>query len=460
MYPAFVRHFLYPLHESLLQRPTLSCARQLERSQWLPRADIEALQCRRLTRLLQTAAEHSPWHGERFRAAGLDLKDRKVVSLGDLRLLPTMTRSDVTENRHRIAWMGVPGGAHPYTTGGSTGRPLQFFISRRRQAADPANRMRARRWWGVAPCTREVFLWGAPLELDNAGRVRRMRDACFNQLLLSAFSMSPATMAGYWNTILAYRPDCIYGYASSLALIASFAMSRRLPRPQGLKLVCTTGEPLFPHQRAVIGDAFGVPVASEYGSRDCGFTAHESPHGQMLLASESIVLESLDEAGNPVPAGALGEATITVLNSDAQPFIRYRTGDMVRMGAATCQMGSGLHVIDEITGRSTDFLVASNGTVMHALAAIYVLRAIEGISAFKVIQHELRRVEVQVVAGAAWDNACDVRIIGELQQRLGSDVHVEVRTVDEIAPERSGKHRHVVSRAPLPDGLREMVAAR
>ena len=55
----------------------------------------------------------------------------------------------------------------------------------------------------------------------------------------------------------------------------------------------------------------------------------------MLLMSESIILEVLDQDGRPVAAGELGEAVMTGLCSDAQPFIRYRTGDMVRMGAET-----------------------------------------------------------------------------------------------------------------------------
>jgi phenylacetate-coenzyme A ligase PaaK-like adenylate-forming protein len=51
----------------------------------------------------------------------------------------------------------------------------------------------------------------------------------------------------------------------------------------------------------------------------------------MLLMSESIILEVLDDSGQPVPPGGLGEAVMTGLCSQAQPFIRYRTGDMVRL---------------------------------------------------------------------------------------------------------------------------------
>ena len=48
--------------EAALGRPTFAYWRDLERSQWLNRQDIEALQARKLNKLLATAMEHSPWH--------------------------------------------------------------------------------------------------------------------------------------------------------------------------------------------------------------------------------------------------------------------------------------------------------------------------------------------------------------------------------------------------------------
>jgi len=92
-------------------------------------------------------------------------------------------------------------------------------------------------------------------------------------------------------------------------------MRLRLPE---LRVVCTTGEPLYPHQRKLIEDVFGVPAANEFGSRDIGFTAHETPHEQMLLINESIILEVLDGAGRPVEAGELG--FIVTVRSHIAPF--------------------------------------------------------------------------------------------------------------------------------------------
>jgi phenylacetate-CoA ligase len=169
----------------------------------------------------------------------------------------------------------------------------------------------------------------------------------------------------------------------------------------------------------------------------------------MLLISESIILEVLDEAGNPVAPGEIGEAVMTGLCSQAQPFIRYRTGDMVRLSPEPDRGGRGLHVIAEVVGRSTDFLVRADGTIMHALAGIYVVRAVEGVAEFKLIQHDLRDIEVLVVTDARWNAACRPAIESGLRHRLGDDVRVIVREVDQIAPEASGKHRYVVSHVPL-----------
>jgi phenylacetate-CoA ligase len=290
--------------------------------------------------------------------------------------------------------------------------------------------------------------------------VKTVRDRLINQLVLNAFAMSPARMDQYLDAIEAFAPRCLYGYASSVALLAAHAQerNRKLHLPQ-LKVVCTTGEPLFDYQRALIQSVVGAPVANEFGSRDIGFTAHETPQGQVLLMSESIILEVLDEAGQPVSPGEMGEAVMTGLCSEAQPFIRYRTGDMVRMSTEPDRAGRGLHVIAEVVGRRTDFLVGADGSIMHALAGIYVLRATEGVAEFKLIQHSLRDVEVLVVPSSRWSPASEQAIGAGLRQRLGEAVRVTVRVVENIAPEASGKHRYVVSHVPLGAGLQRATSA-
>ena len=447
---------IYALHERALHRPTFGYLAELERMQWSSRGEIEAVQTRKLNALLSASLDHSPWHADRIRASGLgNAAGKGHVTLQDLIRLPTMGKRDARENTERIVWRGVPGGVFKYNTGGSSGAPLIFYFGRARQASDAAGRMRARRWWGAGVGEREVYLWGAPIELAKTDRMRMIRDRLVNQLVLNAFEMSPLNMDAYITAMQAYRPKCVYGYATSVALLAAHARERgaslRLP---GLKVVCTTGETLYPHQRALIGDVFAAPVANEYGSRDIGFTAHETPQGEMLLMSENLILEVVDDNGDRVLPGVLGEAVITGLCSEAQPFIRYRTGDMVRLADRPAACGRGLHVLAEVSGRSTDFIVRADGTIMHALAVIYVMRATEGVAEFKLIQHTTCEVEVLCVPDEKWQPESGTGIVAGLKKRLGAECGVTIRLVAAIPRETSGKYRYVVSHVPLPSGLK------
>jgi len=450
----FIAGILFPLHERLMKRPTFPYLRALERDQWLPRSEIEALQLHKLTELLNTAMAHCPWHARRLREAGLNPREGSVT-LDDFRRLPTMNKADARAHQSELVWRDAPGGVFSYNTGGSSGEPLIFYFGRARQASDAAGRMRARRWWGVEVGDPEVYLWGAPVELSKTDWVKTVRDRLFHQLVLNAFAMSPQAMDRYLEAIRVHQPTCLYGYASSVALLAAHAQARSVDlRLPSLKVVCTTGEPLYTHQRALIEEVFGVPAANEFGSRDIGFTAHETPDQQILLMSESILLEVLDPHGNPVPAGEIGEAVMTGLCSEAQPFIRYRTGDMIRLSATPCRSGRGLHTIEEVIGRTTDFVVRADGAVMHALALIYILRALAGVAEFKLIQHTVDRVEVQIVPNNRWLSEMAQTATQGIQARLGSEVKVEVRLVDVIPPEASGKYRYVSSHVPLPEALR------
>lgn len=461
MSPWIARRVIYPLQEFACRRPTFTYLAELENSQWLSRGELEELQRRKLNRLLQAALGHSPWHAAHFQQAGcVDGIRAGDFQLADLARLPTMDKHDARAHLDRIAWLGAPGGAFRYNTGGSSGEPLVFYFGRERQASDAAGRMRARRWWGVEPGEREAYLWGAPVELAKTDRIKTVRDRLINQLVLNAFAMTPARMDDYLEALRTWKPVCLYGYASSVALLAAHAEARGRPaRLSRLRVVCTTGEPLYPHQRELIGRVFGVPVANEFGSRDIGFTAHEAPGGVMLLLSESHVLEVLDETGHACPPGVPGEAVVTGLTSAAQPFIRYRTGDVVTLSARQDPGGRGLNVLDTVSGRQTDFVVAADGTIMHALAVIYVLRAIEGVERFKCVQHSMREMEVQVVPGAGWKPDAAQKIIIGLRARLGEEVAVKLELVDDIAPEASGKHRYVVSHVK-PAGLLAQAGSR
>jgi len=455
--PVWLAHAVFRTQEAAMRRNTFSMLAELEHSQWLAPDAMRALQTRHLNTLLQCALAHSPWHAQRMQAAGLiDAVRAGTLTLPDLARLPTMDKRDARDHVEDLVWRDAPGGAHAYTTGGSSGAPLIFYFGRARQAADAAGKLRARRWWGVSPGDREVYLWGAPVELSKTDRIKTLRDRLVNQLLLNAFEMTPARMDDYLRVIEAWNPKSIYSYASSLALLAAHAESRGIkPKLPALRVVHATGEPLFPHQRELIERVFGVPAAVEYGARDAGLMALQSPDGTLLQMDETHLIEVLDAEGNPAEEG---EAVITSLVSMAQPFIRYRTGDVVRRSPQADPAGRGLTVLDAVVGRQTDFVVAADGRIMHALAVIYVLRAIPGVDQFKLIQHSINQMEVQLVPDPRWNDAGRDALITGLRARLGPALNVDLKLMQSIAPEASGKYRYVVSHVPLQRALAQAVA--
>jgi len=116
------------------------------------------------------------------------------------------------------------------------------------------------------------------------------------------------------------------------------------------------------------------------------------------------------------------------------------------MDTEPCPCGRGLPVLREIQGRSTDFVLTSDGVVVHGLALIYVLRDLPGIERFKIVQHDLYNTEVVVIADEHYSLESDEHIATAFRARLGSNVNVSIKHVSEIPAESNGKFRYVVSR--------------
>jgi len=445
VHPFLSRFVILPLHEALLRRPTLSYLRQLEESQWWSLDQLHELQRAKLKRLLVHAYAHAPFYRRRIDDAGID---PAAVTLDDLAHLPTLDKRQIMEHTADIVAPRVPGGLHAATTGGSTGEPLAFLTDRRRQAADQAARARSRRWFGIEPGQREVYLWGSPIERRRRDRLRAWRDRLANHLLLDAFDMTPRSMCRHLDEIRRFDPVHVFGYPSSVAALFRHArqLGRNVQNPS-LRAVFVTGE-LFPSaDRAIIEEMVSVPVADGYGSREGGFIAHQCPSGSYHVTMESVIVELLDSAGRPIADHQVGEIVITHLDARGMPFIRYRTGDMARWSDERCPCGRGLAALRGIEGRRTDMLRRPGGGYAHALAVIYVLRDEPLIAQFKVVQRANLDLDVALVPRGPLNGERLEHLGRALRARMGGNIAVRCHLVDVIPPDPSGKHRYVVSEA-------------
>jgi phenylacetate-CoA ligase len=443
LYTQLVANFIFPIQERLKHHDTVAVRKKMDESQWWPLEKIEALQLDRLRNLVSHAEQHVPYYRELFEKIGLTASS--IQSLVDLQRIPFLTKPIIRNNLEHFK-SDKAQHLSRFNTGGSSGEPLIFFIGNERISHDVAAKWRATRWWGVDIGDPEIVVWGSPIELTSQDRVRQFRDRLMRTQLLPAFEMSEAKLDGFVETIQRFRPAMLFGYPSSISLIARHAEKRgQRMSDLGIKVAFVTSERLYDHQRDEINRIFGCPVGNGYGGRDAGFIAHQCPQGGMHITAEDIVVEIVDKDGNALPNRTAGEVVVTHLATSEFPFIRYRTGDVAILSDAKCACGRGLPMLEEIQGRATDFIMATDGTIMHGLALVYPIRDIPGIAAFKVVQETLERVVVHIVPGENCSQQVETLISDGIKARLGQSVFVQVLRVDEIPKENSGKYRYVQS---------------
>ena len=88
-----------------------------------------------------------------------------------------------------------------------------------------------------------------------------------------------------------------------------------------------------------------------YGSREMclGGAVTCSAHCGMHLREGHVIAEIVDEDGNVLPDGEFGELVITTVGMEAQPLIRYRTGDRTRIIPGLCTCGRETLRLDSVT---------------------------------------------------------------------------------------------------------------
>lgn len=446
MYTSLVTSMLFPLHERLKGHDSVAMRRRMEITQWWSADRIEALAVQRLRGLLGVVAASVPYYRQRFNEIQFDPSELR--SIADLQRLPLLTKAIIRGNTHALKREGAPPLAR-YNTGGSSGEPLIFYIGKDRVTHDVAAKWRATRWWDVDIGDPESVVWGSPIELGAQDRWRQLRDKMLRTELLPAFEMSEPKLDGFITAIRRRRPRMLFGYPSALSHIARHADKRGvLMSDLGIKVAFVTSERLYDDQRNLIAATFGCKVANGYGGRDAGFIAHECPAGGMHITAEDIIVELIDADGGVVADGTSGEIVVTHLATRDFPLIRYRTGDVAVRDTRACVCGRGLPLLREIQGRSTDFVVAADGTVMHGLALVYVVRDMPGVQAFKIVQESRQRTTVLLVDDGSFDRARRADIIAGFKRRLGESVDVNVEFVAHIPAEKSGKFRYVVSHVP------------
>ncbi|RDE12519.1 MAG: capsular biosynthesis protein, partial [Candidatus Thorarchaeota archaeon] len=112
-----------------IQRPGFTGMYQsLVKNQWRSREALQHDQNRQLRRMISFCYNHVPFYKQRFKENSLTPSDIRTVK--DLEKVPPTTKDDLLKNKDSTFPQGVNVRYYARTTGGTTGNPLAYRISR------------------------------------------------------------------------------------------------------------------------------------------------------------------------------------------------------------------------------------------------------------------------------------------------------------------------------------------
>jgi phenylacetate-CoA ligase len=445
---AYLRLFglTMPLHHWMVSTPALRYYEQLRRTQWLPAAEIRALQESRLRHLVRHAYRHVPYYRETFDRLGID--PSRLHSLDDLARLPVLTKDDVRRNLH----FDLMADNHDkrrmlaITTSGSTGEPLALYAEKVQLEMRWATTLRNLEWTGYRFGDRQVRLWHSTLGLSPRQALQERLDAVLSRrTFFPAYEMNERNIERYVEFLARKRPALIDGYAEAFHLIASYLRQNRVDgiRPRG---VVSSAQTLSEASRAVIEEAFHARVFDKYGSREFSGIAHEcEAHAGHHVNAESYIVEIVVD-GRPARPGETGEVLVTDLNNLCVPLIRYRLGDLATATDALCPCGRGLPLIGAVQGRTQAIIIGENGTFLPGTFFAHFLKDFgHVVRQFQVVQERLGAIRFKVVKGPRFSVASLDEILATFRRYLGEGMEIDVEFADHIPLGRTGKHHHSVS---------------
>lgn len=416
--------------------------REFERTQYLSGDSIRARQLQLLKGLIKHAYERCPYYRRRLDSAGLvpsDLRD-----FGDLCNFPLLEKRDIQEHRDQMIATGWPRqDLIRNQTGGSTGTPISFYLSRDRTWSRAAATIRHDRMAGWDIGDKYVSIWGAAPGDANANWRARFRNKLIKRhQQLDTSNLTEAKMRDFANILQQFQPRIIIAYAKSLALFSAFLQDQRIT-PWKPDSIITSAEVLEPEDRSRIEEVFGCRVFNRYGCREFSVIASECHchHGLHVMA-EGLLVEIVRN-GRPVAPGELGSIVITDLLNHAMPMIRYQIGDMGRLAKDDCPCGRGLPRLHDIAGRVTDFLVGADGQLVSGVyLATYVVAHRPTLGQVQIFQKTAGQIEFRIKPSPRFQLHEDTLYLQQAtRQILGDNTQVEWTLVDELELHPSGKYR-------------------
>jgi len=423
----------------------------------MPEADLKEMQYKLLKTLVYRLYSFSNFYHERMETHGVHPDD--ITRLEDVVKLPYMVKSDLRDNYPDKIFTATPEELVRYhVSSGTTGKPTVVGYTKNDLENWTESLARALTSCGVGRGDVVQVAYGYGLFTGGLG-------LHYGAERIGA-SVVPASVGNterQLELMQDLRVTVICCTPSYLVHIGETAkkLGISIKNDTRLKAAILGAEPWSDQMRQRIEDDMGIKAYDIYGTSELSgpmFSECTEQDG-IHMWSDLAFVEIIDpETGQPVPDGESGEMVVTILQKEALPIIRYRTGDITSIDSSSCPCGRTHPRIARLSGRVDDMLIIRGinvfpSQVEHALLGIPEVSGHFMIEVDRVGALDNMLVKVELNPEAFSDKINDIldirRKVGHtLKNMLNVSVSVEISEPGSL-PRFEGKAKRVIDRRVL-----------
>lgn len=404
--------------------------------------ELKARQEAAKRRVVQVAMTQTQFYPQFYGAVGFQLGD--IGQEGWFERLPIVTKKELREHFDEFVNPALRSFMKVSTTGGSTGMPTKTGYDRRIPEEVYSWRLQSR--FGVHPWDDHAYVWRDPRHSLKAKFMNAAMWWPTRHLKLDATVITEGDIQTFLKKCRGVKPTLLQGYVGALTQVAQYVDAHAgILGDWRPKVVWATSAPLARAQRELMERVFGAKVCDQYGSCELRWIAEQCPECKGLHVNvEHVFIEFVDEGGKSVPRGEYGRTLLTNLEDEVFPLIRYENNDRGRWLTERCACGRTLPCIDSVKGRESESFVLPSGKVINGeyLTTIFDAEP-ELVRGFRVVQHKDASITIEYIPARREDEKRIGEILTGFAGRLGGEVAVDWKRVEEIVHDR-GKLRFVV----------------
>jgi len=339
-----------------------------------PKEEIKRFQEEKLKTALRYLQEHSPFYKRMFKQYNIDIQ--QINTLEDLQKIPCTEKKDLQLYNDDFLCVPREKVIDFITTSGTLGDPVAFAMTDKDLDRLAYNEKISFQCAGVQPSD-VVQLMTTIDKRFMAGLAYFLGLRSLGAGIVRVGNGIPELQ---WDTIKRIKPNTIMCVPSFILHIIKYAEEHGIDyRSSSVKKVVCIGENLREQDFSLnllgqrIKEKWDIELYSTYASTEMATTFAECEFGcGGHHHPELIICELIDNEGNIVDDGEVGELVVTTLGVEGMPLLRFKTGDLVSFHTEQCRCGRNSMRVSPVIGRANN-LLKYKGTTLYPPAIYDVL---------------------------------------------------------------------------------------